>query len=709
MAKYLKNNKTAQKPVQVNNASTRKTSLERVRRNVYRQAALAILTILLTVVILFAMTSAWYTNIVQSSGLMFEAEAWGFNGTITINDAPILAAPGDDGIVSMRVENDSDTISAISVNVSKNGMSEEMQKRLFFYVDTRMNREGETMSRVYLNRYEGYTYNVFGNGELRLTEQISNAPVIKWEWVYDVLGYYVLAQPYEVTTKTETVVVGEDGSITPVTEIETTIKMDIKEYLRPIEYDFDKATTVVNTEGDSVTVELDTINGVISPETFLWRLSQEDGYKGSIEPDDKQDFGNYYVVDVDENGYGVYAYLCNYAEIQMATVYDTNLGKLAYKNSQNMELTAQEQAMLRQKATITLSAQKNESTAVHVTTLSSLQNAIASDYADVVQLTSNISIPEGERLTIPANSKVMLDLGGYSITNVEGTAIKAEPGSSLTMTNGTLIQAKQTQTENTSVTCGIYTIGAEVVMSNMKINDFQYGIYFGDHEKENELDSRVHVLNSSIAAEDYAVAISGNGLLSDQKTQLIIENSTLTSNSIVISGSGNVDGNGRWGTDIQIINSTIAGTKRDDLSVFGGGIYHPQKDSTLMVYNSYVEGYNGIGIKGGNVSIVDSTIKGLGDYTEPAFAGSGYTDTGDAVYIETNYDYEIQLRISGSKSILTHRDAQSASLRVFEEDATNVLVQIEGGTFDEEQPVAYLAEGSIQNQVNNKTVVSKAE
>ena len=709
MAKYLKNNKTAQKPVQVNNASTRKTSLERVRRNVYRQAALAILTILLTVVILFAMTSAWYTNIVQSSGLMFEAEAWGFNGTITINDAPILAAPGDDGIVSMRVENDSDTISAISVNVSKNGMSEEMQKRLFFYVDTRMNREGETMSRVYLNRYEGYTYNVFGNGELRLTEQISNAPVIKWEWVYDVLGYYVLAQPYEVTTKTETVVVGEDGSITPVTEIETTIKMDIKEYLRPIEYDFDKATTVVNTEGDSVTVELDTINGVISPETFLWRLSQEDGYKGSIEPDDKQDFGNYYVVDVDENGYGVYAYLCNYAEIQMATVYDTNLGKLAYKNSQNMELTAQEQAMLRQKATITLSAQKNESTAVHVTTLSSLQNAIASDYADVVQLTSNISIPEGERLTIPANSKVMLDLGGYSITNVEGTAIKAEPGSSLTMTNGTLIQAKQTQTENTSVTCGIYTIGAEVVMSNMKINDFQYGIYFGDHEKENELDSRVHVLNSSIAAEDYAVAISGNGLLSDQKTQLIIENSTLTSNSIVISGSGNVDGNGRWGTDIQIINSTIAGTKRDDLSVFGGGIYHPQKDSTLMVYNSYVEGYNGIGIKGGNVSIVDSTIKGLGDYTEPAFAGSGYTDTGDAVYIETNYDYEIQLRISGSKSILTHRDAQSASLRVFEEDATNVLVQIEGGTFDEEQPVSYLAEGSIQNQVNNKTVVSKAE
>ena len=709
MAKYLKNNKTAQKPVQVNNASIRKTSLERVRRNVYRQAALAILTILLTVVILFAMTSAWYTNIVQSSGLMFEAEAWGFNGTITINDAPILAAPGDDGVVSMRVENDSDTISAISVNVSKNGMSEEMQKRLFFYVDTRMNREGETMSRVYLNRYEGYTYNVFGNGELRLTEQISNAPVIKWEWVYDVLGYYVLAQPYEVTTKTETVVVGEDGSITPVTEIETTIKMDIKEYLRPIEYDFDKATTVVNTEGDSVTVELDTINGVISPETFLWRLSQEDGYKGSIEPDDKQDFGNYYVVDVDENGYGVYAYLCNYAEIQMATVYDTNLGKLAYKNSQNMELTAQEQAMLRQKATITLSAQKNESTAVHVTTLSSLQTAIASDYADVVQLTSNISIPEGERLTIPANSKVMLDLGGYSITNVEGTAIKAEPGSSLTMTNGTLIQAKQTQTENTSVTCGIYTIGAEVVMSNMKINDFQYGIYFGDHEKENELDSRVHILNSSIAAEDYAVAISGNGLLSDQKTQLIIENSTLTSNSIVVSGSGNVDGNGRWGTDIQIINSTIAGTKRDDLSVFGAGIYHPQKDSTLMVYNSYVEGYNGIGIMGGSVSIVDSTIKGLGDYTEPAFAGSGYTDTGDAVYIETNYDYEIQLRISGSKSILTHRDEQSASLRVFEEDATNVLVQIEGGTFDEEQPVDYLVEGSVQNQVNNKTVVSKAE
>lgn len=712
MAKYLKNKQPVQKSVKQNNSpSVRSGSAElrRVRRNIYRQAALALLTVVLTIVILFAMTSAWYTNIVQTSGLTFEAEAWGFDGTISVKNDPILAAPGDDGIVSLTVENDSDTISAISVNVSKNGMAKEMQKRLFFYVDTRMNREGETMERVYLNRYEGYTYNVFANNQLTLTEQVSNAPVIKWEWVYDVLGYYVLGQPYEVTTKTETVIVNEDDSTTPTTTYTTVKEMNIQEYLRPIEYDFDAATTVIKTDGDQISVELDTVDGTISFDTFLWRLSQNDGYPGSIDLYGEQNFGNYYAVDVDENGYGVYAYLCNYSEIQMETLYDTNLGELAYKYSNGEPLTDEERAQLRHQATITLSAQKNESSSVNVTTLSALQDAITNGYADVVRLSSNITIPEGETLTVPANNKVMMDLGGYTITNVEGAAIKAEPGSSLTMTNGKLEQASQTGDEEPATTYGVYTTGAEVVMSNVTVEDFDHGVYMGDNVNSNELDSRVYMVDCNITAETCAVFISGNGLLSEQKSQLIIESSKLYSTNIVISGNGDATGNGRWGTDIQIINSTVCGIKKDDESPFGSGIYQPQKNSTMTVYNSYIEGYNGITIKGGSVSIVDSTVKGLGAYTEPAIEGSGFTDTGDAVYIETSYDYEIQLEISEG-SILTHADEDSRSLRVFEADATNVRVEIESGTFDELQPEEYIAEGSVQStNSENKAVIAAAQ
>ena len=703
MAKFLKNNQANQKSVKQNNPPSKvPASLRKVRRNIYRQAALAVLTIVLTIVILFAMTSAWYTNIVQSSGLTFEAEAWGFNGSIKVADAAIKAAPGDDGIVNLEVENDSDTISAISVNISKNQMSTDMQKRLYFYVDTRMNRNGETMDRVYLNRYEGYTYNVFNKGQLTLTEKINNAPVIKWEWVYDVLGYYVMGQPYEVPVVEN--IINDDGSTTP-TEVDKVIKMDIREYLRPIEYDFDEATTVIkkveNEDGTQlVTVELDTVDGKISPEKYLAWLSKMDGYEGEINPDNMR--GDYYVVDIldEETGYGVYAYLCNYTQIQQETRIDTEMGELAYRKAKgDTTLTDRENAKLRHTAVLTLSAQKNESTTVNVNTLSALQNAITNGYADVVQLSSNVTIPAESSLTIPKNQSVLLDLNGHTIQNVSGTAIKAEPGSSLTVINGSLIQNAQEQSGTTEKTYGIYATGAEVVMSKVNINDFRYGIYMGDNENSNELDSRVHMVGCNINAETYAVFISGNGQLSDQKSQLIIESSELSSSGIVITGNGDTSGKGRWGTDIQIINSKIFG-KMNKQGVYGGGIYHPQKDSTLTIYKSYVEGYNGLTIKGGHVTLIDADIIGLGSYNEPSFEGSGYTDTGDAVYIETNYGYDIQLDISEG-SILTCRgnDAdKSQSLRVYKADATNVRVLIKDGKFDEEQPQEYLAENSVQTK-----------
>lgn len=698
MAKFLKSKaQPARKSVKQNNPPSQiPTSLRRVRRNIYRQAALAVLTIVLTIVILFAMTSAWYTNIAHSSGLTFEAEAWGFNGSIHVNDRPIKAAPGDDGIVHLTVQNDSDTISAISVNVSKNEMSTDMQKRLYFYVDTRMSRNDETMDRVYLNRYEGYTYNVFNKGQLTLTEEISNAPVIKWEWVYDVLGYYVIGQAYEIPVVEY--VTDENGATTP-TVVGTDFDVDVREYLRPIEYNFDEATTVIKkTELDDgtqyVTVELDTVDGTISPEKYLVWLSNRDGYEGEINLDKK--VGDFYAVDVDdETGYGVYAYLCNYSEIQQETRIDTEMGNAAYKWAKNLELTPKEEAMLRHKATLTLSAQKNESTTINVTTLSSLQNAITNGYADVVQLSSNITIPADSKLTIPQNAKVMLDLNGYTITNTSGTAIDAKTGSSLTLINGNLNQGTEEQKDDKTI--GINTAGSEVVMSNVNITNFQYGIYMGDNAADNDMDSRVHMVGCVIKADSYAAFVSGNGSLSDQKTQLIIEDSELRSAGIVISGNGDTSGKGRYGTDIQIIDSRIY-AEMNAQGVYGGGIYHPQKDSTLTVYKSYVEGYNGITIKGGHVSIIDSDIISLGAYNEPSFEGSGYTDTGDAVYIETNYPYDIQLEISEG-SILECRGSdldKRMSLRVYEADATNVLVQIESGIFDEMQPDKYIAENSQQ-------------
>lgn len=657
MMKYLKNLKPVKKPPDQNRISTQtsgSSGIQSVRKRVYRQAALTVMTIVLTIVILFAMTSAWYTNIVQTSGLTFEAESWGFEGNITLESGSILAAPGDEGIIDLTVENDNDSVSAISVNVSKNGMNEEMKKRLFFYVDARMSRGNEIMERVYLNRYEGYTYNVFNNSSLTLTEDYSNAPVIKWEWVYDVLGYYVIGEP-DTLTVTE-----EDGTTTDI-QI-----MNIKEYLRPIIYDFDEATTLINTEGENIAIELETVDGETTPEAFLAQLSTKDGYEGVIDESADPVFDNYYAVDVDVNGCGVYAYLCNYSQIQEASRYDTDLGELAKSD----ELSEDDLKKLQHSVTVSLSAQKNDEVVVAIDTMRALQDEIAVGTADVIRLDSNMTMLEGETILVPEGRRVMVDLNGHVVTSTDGAAITAQPGSLLTLINGTLLQADQSGVTSSATTYGIKATGAEVVMSNMQINGFVHGVYVGDNINNNELDSRIHIKDSTIVVENCAAFISGNGFLSDQKSQLIIENSTLSSKNIVVAGNGDTSGNGRWGTDIQIIGSTIQGIEG------GAGIYQPQKNSTLMVKDSTVEGSTGIALKGGSASIYGSTIIGNGEYEEPSFEGSGFTNTGDAVYIETNYGYEIKLYVSADSTLEATQEG-GLPWRVFEADAEHVLIDIE--------------------------------
>ena len=241
--------------------------LKKAKQNIYWQASLALLTIVLTMVIIFTMTAAWYTNIVQASGLVVQVESWGFDGDIKVNATAISASPGDEGLIHLEAKSKSDSMSAVSVSASKTRISDnEMCKRLYLYVDTQQVRNGETVNRVYLNSQDSYTYTVFGQGHLTLTEQVHNGPQLKWQWVYDVLGYYVLG-----TWSEERKIVDE------------------VEYLRPIEYDYDEATTTFN---DNMTTELKTVDGKTTVEEFLVELSKSDGYAGVIDP--KQRLGEGY-------------------------------------------------------------------------------------------------------------------------------------------------------------------------------------------------------------------------------------------------------------------------------------------------------------------------------------------------------------------------------------------------------------------------------
>ena len=321
MPKYLKRNvRRRLKEARKKNAP----AIEKMRKRIVWQAGLATCTIALTLVIVFAITAAWRSNVVQTSGLQFQAEAWGFEGDIEVDDNAILIAPGDQGAVALSVNNSNADAASVCVNVSKallnSSNASQMRKRLYLYVDAQDFRGGEVMDRVYLNSQEGYVYTLLGGQSLNLSDTVYNGPRLKWHWVYDVLGYYVLG--------TETS--GGDVSI--------------EEYLRPIEYEYDKATTVFEME-NGFPQDLLSIQGQ-SVDEFMVALSENDGYEGTIDVSEKLESG-YYPVDVDDNGYGVYAYLCNYGEIEYATQFDSMLGELAANEEMNetfvLELTVSAQ------------------------------------------------------------------------------------------------------------------------------------------------------------------------------------------------------------------------------------------------------------------------------------------------------------------------------------------------------------------------------
>ncbi len=603
---------------------------KRMDKSVRSKALLAALLVFLTVVVMFAITAAWYTNIAHTGGLVFEAEQWGFEGTVELNNSVLAAAPGDEGYVSLTATSKSDAVTAIGVNISKAFIEdEEIHKRLYFYVDTSKVRNGETLERVYLNNNESYTYTLFPQGTLTLTEEVYNDARIKWHWVYDVLGYYVLG------TMTE------NGTVS------------VSEYLRPIEYNYDDATTTfeygtnVTDDGErtSIVGTLETVDGVTRLAEFLIEISKKDGYAGTIDPTIQTSDG-FYPVSVDETGYGVWAYMCSYSDIEQNNNFDTNLAASAVK--------------AQYPARIVITAQNTNYEAVEVNTAAGLMENInkASDEKQFITLTNDLVLSEA--ITLSKAEEVMIDLNGHKLSLPDGTGIDAKEGSTVTIVNGTI------KTSGTAVN----SCGAEVTLSGVTMDGAATAVRISDDAGHS--DSFVRIVGCTLNTKDQTLYIRGNGTETAQKTVLVVENSSICSEDYIgITGNGNATNPGCWGTDIQIINSTVYGK--------WAGIYQPQKDSGLTISNnSVVSGYTGIALKGGSLNVANSTVKGTGAQQAPAFGGSGFSDTGDGIYIETNYGYETVLEVRGNSVISSDN---GYALQVYEADANNVSVKIYGGTF----------------------------
>ena len=615
--------------------------LNNAKKRMFRQGALAIVTILLIFVLIFAMTAAWYTNVVQTNGLLFEAAVWGFEGEISLFDENVIidAAPGDEGVIELAATSSSSETTQLSVSVSKADMIEEMQKRIFFYVDAPTARSGEVMERYYLNHLDSYTYSIYGGGTLNLTEEIHNDALLKWQWVYDVLGYYVRG----------------------VWDNENR-EMVITEYVRPIEYDYDEATTTFEKdENGNLNGSLLTVDGTTTPGAFLMDFSLSDGYEGQINPAEGRYYGGYYPVDIDNEGYGIWAYLCDYNEIKMNTIYDTMLG--------NGEIIPEEPY----KAILMISSQMEPVEAFEVYTASGFTSALMAMMPEgigtaTIRLADDIAL--SSPLYIGAEQSVTVDLDGHNLEVLTGTyadkagGIQVEEGGSLIVLDGAL----SGQGAGHVVT----TNGGHVVFSGVTIHDAETACYVRDDQGESAADSWIRIVNCDISTTEECIYLSGNGKMTEQKTHLVVDHSQLNSSAYIgIMGNGSA---AQVGTDIQIIDSEIFG--------LWAGIYQPQTDSILTITaGSDISGYTGLAVKGGTVLISDSTIRGLG--TDPATPnlgqGSGFADTADGIYIEANYGDEIVMKISGSTIVSS---AHGYGLQVFEKNAPNVSVTIESGQFE---------------------------
>ena len=601
---------------------------------IWKQALFALAALATLGVLLYSLTTAWYTNVAETTELVFETESWGFEGQVKALDTGLLLAPGQSACAALSVTNDGEQINQITVTVDKSAMPEELQKRIYFYVPAAAKQDDRAADRVYLSTYGGYSYRVMPKSTLLLTaDSAADAPV-RCEWVYDVLGYYV----YGTLDKNNQLITAEKIAEHKRNDVEAPV------YIRPVEYDYDKA---IFQDDKLLTV------GEVKVDDFVKDLLAADGYKDA----GKTKVGDYYAVNTTGTSAteqtGLWLYLCTQTEIKAATVLDTRIGTYRYlleqKDEQgNSTLTEEQTEKYKDvaelldgaKATIQIAGQNLRTSITDVTEAENLTAAL--EQGESVRLAGDMTL--GKAVTIPADKDVIIDLNGKQLTtNVVGQPVlEGAPGSSITVLNGTI--------DGGSRDTAVQLVGSSAAFSGVTI---QGRLLIDDKNESNECGtvSVVRLSNctlKTVGDEQVGVHVFGNGAASSSRTVLLVEDCTIESTFAGILGNGSDD---CYGTDIQVLNSTVKGKY--------AGIYQPQRGSRLLVQNSTVEGMTGIAIKGGTVTIRNCIVNGTAEKgfvpmeEEVKASRNGWLDTGAGVYVEANYDWADEITLTITDSTIT--------------------------------------------------------
>ena len=310
-----------------------KTEAGRIRRRIAGRVGITSLAVLMIGAILFALTSAWYTNTIQANEITLKTAKWNFDGTITLDGEKNGTLglgdlyPGDTRPLPVTIVNQDTRGVNVRVEADKSRMaSPEMQQRLYLYVEV-TDEDTNTKTRHYINSLSGYLYTVAAGQTLHITDaerplltnEAQNKNALHLQWVYDMTGYFLLGTVTENGTK----VTGKTEDTQP-------------EYLMPVTYDLDRAQFETDGKLRSVSEYQTNTNGTAgyattSREYYLKHLfeqyAKEYNIKAAAYDKNTKSYGNYYAVDVDATGYGVWLYLPDKAAIDAAAKWDQNTEK----------------------------------------------------------------------------------------------------------------------------------------------------------------------------------------------------------------------------------------------------------------------------------------------------------------------------------------------------------------------------------------------
>jgi hypothetical protein len=605
--------------LKLNNAlGSPKDVLSLLRKKIVFRIALLVVVIILTLVLIFAQTVAWQTNVVHTGGLMFTADTWNFSvdGSLISQSTP--AAPGDTEVISLKISNESDNLAAASVKVSKEKIIEQMRNRMFFYVDTTAVRNGETVDRVYISDKYSYTYTLFPYNVIDLNENNKVNPLIKWEWTYDNLGYYV----YGKKTADDTI--------------------KVEEYIRPIEYEFDEMKTTFSENG-----KLKTIDGKTTANAFLEEFSKNDGFKGQIDTSKITKDGFYTVTFDEDTDYGVFAYLCTLEEINKGSEQDTTLGTNTAQIGE---------------AKLQLTGQNSRTDGVLVGDESTLELALSTPGLNMVTLAQDIKLTKS--ITANDDSQVVIDLAGHTLTSTATRVITAQEGGSVMVCNGDI---------DASGKDGVYAVAGNVTLKDVNLKNANEGILVYDNKSSLNGDSVISLSGCTIDAKEDGLLIYGNGALSEENTTIVIDDCKITGKNY----SGMICNGSYYGMDITVTNSTIKGfytavyfpSQKSNLTV---------KNSTLEGYTGMAIKGGVVNIVDCTVTGTGAFVE-LPDPSK--LSGSGWNDTGDGLYLEANYDWSTEITISGENTKITGTQENTLAVRKYPEDRDNASIKISGGTF----------------------------